>query len=46
MTEKKWFLVTENSLLTEISPTKKSKYLPAQYLQQSNNERNELIKKI
>jgi len=35
----------ENSLSTETPPSKKSKYIPAQYLQRSN-ERNELIKKI
>lgn len=37
----------ENSLTTEIPPTKKSKYMPGvgQYLQRSN-ERTELIKKI
>jgi len=35
----------ETSLSTETPPTKKSKHIPAQYLQRSN-ERNELIKKI
>lgn len=35
----------ETGLSTETPPTKKSKYIPAQYLQRPN-ERNELIKKI